>query len=118
MAYFLQFGLAKLGSVGDHFTISPAGSSLLLFRTSSPPSIPSPQPRSDSASGTRHQEYCDHSLPSMARPSILPLRLYRVSHPIPPRPVAQNSAFSSASPRLCGGTTPPNTSAPPPPRLP
>src|SRR5215472_8985738 len=94
MAYFLQFGLAKLGSVGDHFTISPAGSSLLLFRTSSPPSIPSPQPRSDSASGTRHQEYCDHSLPSMARPSILPLRLYRVSHPIPPRPVAQNSAYS------------------------
>src|SRR5215471_18994940 len=114
MAYFLQFGLAKLGSVGDHFTISPAGSSLLLFRTSSPPSIPSPQPRSDSASGTRHQEYCDHSLPSMARPSILPLRLYRVSHPIPPRPVAQNSALKLTPPLLtalytqCSST---NTSA-------
>jgi len=44
---------ARLGSVGDHFTISPAGSSLALFRAHSPPSISSPQPRSGSPTGTR-----------------------------------------------------------------
>ena len=32
--------------------------------TLSPPGIPSPQPRSDSASGTRRQENYDHRLPS------------------------------------------------------
>src|ERR1700686_4830810 len=57
MAYFLQFlDFARLGSVGDHFTISPAGASLALFGPHSPPSISSPQPRPGSATGTRHQE--------------------------------------------------------------
>jgi hypothetical protein len=65
---------ARLGSVGDHFTISPAGSSLALFQgqLATKHFIAATEVRlCDGHDGTKENN--DHSLPSMAPFIMLPL---------------------------------------------